>query len=169
MNKLAVFIWWALYEVYHGKTSSGGPKGTIPGTIRQPSKTELDKYFQAGGAAGYDPKVHWCGVFQTYLLKCAGVNCHWDGKIVDDSGGRDLQIVEGKEARKGLALGDIVRINHDEHHFMVLEPAARGFLKSVEGNAGGLEHPLVAAFWMGNAKHNVVEDIYLRYRVIGTT
>lgn len=169
MNKLALYMWWALYEVYHGKTSTGGAKGQIPGTIRIPLPAELDKYFKAGGAAGYDPTVHWCGLFQVYLLKNAGVACSWNGEIVDDSGGKDLEIVRGDDAKKGLAVGDIVRIHHNEHHFMVLEPVEKGSIKSLEGNAGGLGDPLLASYWMGNAKTNLVADIYIRYRVVGTS
>jgi len=165
VNKLDAFYWLATCEVYHGGTQE--TKGNIPGHIRVPSKEELNKYFKAGGVSGYNKTTHWCGIFQVYLLKSAGVACHWEREIVDDSGGKDLEIVSGEAAKKGLAVGDIVKVSHAQHHFMILEAVTKGYIRSIEGNAGGLEHPLLAANWMGNAKHNVVENIQFRYRVIG--
>lgn len=165
MRKIDLFIWWAMSEMYRGNLETNGKS---PGITRVPSKSELDEYFKAGGAAGYDKRFHWCGLYQTYLLKKAGVACHWqigDG-IKDDSGGTDLQIVNGEEARKGLAFGDIVRVKHNEHHFMVLEPVEKGYITSIEGNAGGKDYPKIAAYWMGNALHNVVGEIQYRYRVV---
>ncbi|MCI0640938.1 MAG: hypothetical protein L0Y72_27010 [Gemmataceae bacterium] len=166
MNKLGTLILWALAEIYHGKTQSVPAKGGIPGILRIPSVEELKKYFKTAGAGDYDKKVHWCGIFQTYLLIKAGVACHWKYEIVDDSNGKDLEILKGPAAQKGLAIGDIVRIHHHEHHFMVFDPVASGFVRSFEGNAQGPEYPTLAANWMGNMKHNVVSDIYMRYRVL---
>jgi hypothetical protein len=165
MSKFDSYIWWANYEAYHGKVQTAGRRSD-PGFLRVPSKEELKNYMIAGGASGYDPTVHWCGIFQTYLLLKAGVACHWDRAIVDDSGGRELEVVSGTEAQKGLQCGDIVRVSHAQHHLMVLEPVTKGFIRSIEGNAGGLDHPLIAAYWMGNARHNTVETIQFRYRVI---
>ena|GEM_PF-1197527 len=167
MSKLDVFYWYATCEVYHGGTTEWKQNGSIPGHTRVPSKEELDKYFKAGGVAGYDKNVHWCGIFQTYLLQKSGIACHWAREIVDDSGGKDLEIVSGEAAKKGLAVGDIVKVSHAQHHFMVLDAVTSGYIRSIEGNAGGLKYPLLAANWMGNAKHNVVADIQYRYRVIG--
>jgi hypothetical protein len=165
MSKFDSFIWWAMIEAYSGNVQ---PWGNTPGITRVPSEAELDNYFRAGGAAGYDKRFHWCGLYQTYLLKKVGVACKWViGKgIEDESGGKDLQIVSGEEAKKGLAFGDIVRVKHNEHHFMVLEPVERGYIPGIEGNAGGKDNPLIAAWWMGNALHNVVEQIQWRYRVV---
>lgn len=140
MNKLAVFYWYETYEVYHGGTTVWEKQGSIPGHTRVPSKEELNNYFKAGGAAGYDKRVHWCGIFQVYLFKKAGVACHWDRAIVDDSSGKDLEIVSGAEAKKGLAVGDIIRVSWAQHHFMVLDPVEKEYIRSVEGNAGGLAH-----------------------------
>ncbi len=169
MSKLGSLFWCANIEILYGKTKPvpvAGPKGSIPGILRIPSKEELNNYFRTAGAGGYVKTVHWCGIFQTYLLINAGVACHWHYEIVDDSGGKDLEIVRGKDAQQGLAIGDIVRIHHNEHHFMVLEPVTKGYIRSFEGNAGGPEQPLLAAYWMANARHNVVEDVYIRYRVV---
>ena len=165
MSKFDSFIWWAMIETYRGNLQT---QNNVPGITRVPSKAELDEYFKAGGAAGYDKRFHWCGLYQTYLLKKAGVACHWliGTGIIDDSGGKDLQIVSGEEAKKGLAFGDIVRVKHHEHHFMALEPVEKGYIPSIEGNAGGKDHPLIAANWMGNALHNVIEQIQYRYRVV---
>jgi hypothetical protein len=184
MKKLNSLLWLANIEILYGSLNPAssidevlnskkaqtvsGPKGSVPGTLRVPSEDEMKNYFNTAGAAGYDlKKTHWCGIFQTYLLVKAGVACHWGREIVDDSGGRDLEIVKGSEAQKGLAVGDIVRIHRQEHHFMVIDPVVKGSIRSFEGNAGGLKHRLLAANWMGNMAHNVVEDIYIRYRVIG--
>jgi len=49
---------------------------------------------------------------------------------------------------------------------MVLEPVTKGFIPGIEGNAGGKDSPLIAAFWMGNVRHNIVEEIQWWYRVI---
>lgn len=160
MSKLDSFIWNATIEAYCGKLV---PWGT--GIIRRPSKEELNKYFIAATGTPYDKTVHWCGIFQVYLLKKAGVACGWNREIVDESGGKDLEIVKGDDAKKGLAFGDIVRVQHNQHHLMVLEPAQKGFIRSIEGNAGGIEDPMIAAHWTLN-KHNVVEEIQYRYRVI---
>ena len=85
---------------------------------------------------------------------------------MNDRGGTDLQIVSGEEARKDLAFGDIVRVKHNEHHFMVLDPVEQGYIPGIEGNAGGKDYPKIAAWWMANAAHNVVGEIQLRYRVV---
>jgi hypothetical protein len=164
VSKLDVFYWYATCEVYHGGTTEWKQSGGIPGQTRVPSKEELNNYFKAASVAGYDKSVHWCGIFQIYLLKKAGVICHWDRAIVSD--GNDLEIVSGEDAKKGLAVGDIVKVSHAQHHLMVLEPVIKGYIRSIEGNAGGLAYPMLAANWMGNAKHNVVEDIQFRYRVV---
>jgi len=165
VSKLDSFIWWAMAETYRGKLET---YGNSPGITRRPSKAELDEYFKTGGAAGYDKRFHWCGLYQTFLLKKAGVACSWriGGGIVDESGGTDLQIVSGPEAQKGLAFGDIVRVKYHEHHLMVLEPVEKGYIPGIEGNAGGKNNPLIAAYWMGNALHNVVEQIQFRFRVV---
>ena len=165
MSKLDSFIWHAIIEAYRGemKTSKNAP-----GFTRTPSKPELDAYFKVGGAAGYDDRYHWCGLYQTYLLQQAGVACEWivGSGIKDLSGGRDLAITSGDAARQGLAFGDVVRVRHHEHHLMVLEPVAKGYIPSIEGNAGGRGNPLIAAFWQGNAVHNTVAEIQWRYRVV---
>lgn len=183
MSKLNQLLWAANIEILHGLLTPSvnphsdktvtikGRKGSIPGTLRRPSDAEMDNYFKkAGILAGfttYDKKhTHWCGIFQTYLLNQVGVACHWAREIVDDSGGRDLAIAKGTDAQKGLQIGDIVRVHHQEHHFMVIDPVETGFVRSFEGNAGGLKNRLLAANWMANMRHNVVQQIYLRYRVI---
>lgn len=103
------------------------PESNIPGKLRHPSYAELDNYFKtAGWKEGftyYNKKnTHWRGIFQTYLLKQAGIACHWNREIVDDSGGEDLEITTGKEAQTGLAVGDIVKVSYGQHHFLVIEP-----------------------------------------------
>jgi hypothetical protein len=165
MSKFDSFIWWAMAEAYSGNLES---YGNSPGITRKPTKAELDRYFIAGGAPGYDKRYHWCGLYQVFLLKKAGVACRWQigGGIEDASGGADLQIVSGAEAQKDLAFGDIVRVKHHEHHLMVLEPVEKGYIPGIEGNAGGRDNPKIAARWMANALHNVVEQIQFRYRVI---
>ncbi|MGH9948012.1 MAG: hypothetical protein ACRD6X_12540 [Pyrinomonadaceae bacterium] len=165
-RKLAVCCTLAANEVFQGETSTTDYKGNVPGHTRVPTKNELNKYFSAAGIP-YSPGVHWCGIFQLWLLKSSGVACHWDRAIVDDSGGKDLEIVSGEEAKKGLAVGDIVRIGHAQHHFMILEPAAKGYLRNIEGNAGGIKYPMLAANWAVSMTRNVVEDIQFRYRVLG--
>jgi hypothetical protein len=167
MSKRDIFINYAAGEVYHGKmTEYKYPNGTIPGYTREPSKTELNAYFQAGGAAGYSPTVHWCGIFQVYLLKKAGVLCHWDREILNDLYEEDLEITSGEAAKSGLLVGDIVRVQRNQHHLMVLDPASKGFIRGIEGNAGGLKYPMLAINYMGNAKSNIVEEIQFRYRIV---
>lgn len=163
-----------LIELNCGKTIQLKGLGQNVGVLRRPSVEELNKYFAAAGMGRYDPKVHWCGLFQVYLLKQAGVNCHWAREIVDDSGGADLEIVRGDAARNDLQMLDIVRIHREEHHFTVLQPATGGFLGNFEGNAGGIKpdkfgqvNPLIACNWAANMTKNVVEDVYVRYRIIG--
>lgn len=167
MSKRDLFITLATQEVLYGKTTEYKyPAGTIPGFTRPPSKEELNGYFKAAGAGGYDPTVHWCGIFQVYLLKKANVTCYWQQAICQTIYDEDLEIVSGKEAQTGLQVGDIVRVERNQHHLMVLEPVSKGFIRGIEGNAGGLKHPLVAMNWMGNTGSNVVEQIQWRYRIV---
>jgi hypothetical protein len=167
MSKRDLFISYANSEVYHGKTTEYKyPGGTIPGFTRVPSKDELNAYFTAGGAAGYDPSIHWCGIFQVYLLKKAGVLCRWDRAILNDIYDEDLEITSGPAAQTGLQVGDIVRVRQNQHHLMVLDPVSKGFIRGIEGNAGGLKYPTLAINWMGNAKSNIVEEIEWRYRIV---
>lgn len=166
MSKRDLFIQYATSEVLYGKTTEYKyPNGTIPGYTRAPSKDELNKYFMAAGS-GYDPAVHWCGIFQVYLLQKAGIACRWDRAIVNELYYDDLEIVSGEAAQTGLQIGDIVRVKQNQHHLMVLDPVSKGFMRGVEGNAGGLQHPTLAINWFGNVKSNVVEEIQHRYRVI---
>lgn len=167
MSKRDIYISYANSEVLYGKTTEYKyPEGTIPGYTRVPSKEELDNYFKAGGAPGYDPSVHWCGIFQVYLLKKAGVLCHWDQAILNDIYDEDLEIVSGEAAKTGLQVGDIVRVRQNQHHLMVLDPVSKGFIRGIEGNAGGLKYPMLAINYMGNANSNIVEEIEWRYRVV---
>jgi hypothetical protein len=167
MKKFASYYMSAVMEIYNSPGATEWKQGaSTPGCTRVPSKDELDKYFRAADVPGYDKRVHWCGIFQVYLLKQAGVACHWDRAIVDDSNGKDLEIVSGEEAKRGLQAGDILRVGWAQHHFMALQPVEKGSIPCVEGNAGGLDHPTLAANWMGNALHNVVADIQYRYRVV---
>ena len=161
------YIDWAMYELYNGETKFIETPRHATGILRRPTTAELKNYFAVAGVGAYDPRVHWCGIFQVYLLRKAGVACSWNRQIVDDSGGKDLEIVTGLDARKDLAIGDIVKIHRHEHHFMVAQPATKGFLHNIEGNAGGPESPLIAANWGANMFKNVVEDVYARYRIIG--
>ena len=79
----------------------------------------------------------------------------------------DLEIVTDDErAKKGLDIGDIVKVHHNEHHFMVLSATTSGFIRNFEGNAGGIDHPMLAANWAANMSSNVVADVYVRYRVL---
>ena len=131
----------------------------------------MNNYFKkVGWLEGYNEyhlkNTHQCGIFQTYLLTQADVACHWNREIVDDSGGKDLEITTGKEAQTGLTIGDIVKVSYGQHHFTVIDPVERGFIRSFEGNAGGLSYRRLAANWMGNMGLNVVEDIQYRYRVV---
>jgi len=167
MSKRELFIQYATSEVLYGKTTEYKyPNGSIPGYTRVPSSEELNKYFQAADVAQYDPAVHWCGIFQVYLLQKAGVTCQWDRAIANKLYYDDLEIVSGEQAKTGLQIGDIVRVKHNEHHLMVLDPVSKGFIRGVEGNAGGLQYPTLAMNWFGNAKSNIVEEIQHRYRVI---
>ena len=167
MSKRELFIQYATNEVLYGTTTEyKSANGSVPGYTRTPSKDELNKYFQAAGVAGYDPAIHWCGIFQVYLLKKAGISCHWDREIANDLYYDDLEIVSGKEAQTGLQAGDIVRVQKNQHHLMVLEPVSKGFVRGVEGNAGGLKYPTLAINWVGNANSNVVEEIQFRYRIV---
>jgi hypothetical protein len=152
------------YSGYNGKTTILRSAGREPGILRVPSVAELELYFSTAAGVRYDPKVHWCGIFQTYLLKKAGVNCHWDQAIVDDSGGTDLEISTGDAAKKGPAIGDIVRINHHQHHFTVAQPAERGLLFNIEGN---WTRKSTDRGELGGLSKNIVEDICIRYRVVG--
>lgn len=165
MKKFEIFYIGAIMEVF-SQGATEWKQGGTPGYTRVPSKEELDKYFRAADVQGYNKSVHWCGIFQVYLLKQAGVACHWDREIVDDSGGNDLEIVTGEDAKKGLAAGDIIKVSWALHHFMILEPVEKGSITCIEGNAGGLDHPTLASRWMGNALHNTVGNIQYRYRVI---
>ena len=167
MSKRELFIQYATNEVLYGQTTEYKyPNGTIPGYTRTPSNDELNNYFQAAGVAKYDPAVHWCGIFQVYLLQKAGVARQWDRAIVNELYYDDLEIVSGKEAQTGLEIGDIVRVRQNQHHLMILDPVSKGFMRGVEGNAGGLRYPTLAINWFGNAKSNVVEEIQHRYRII---
>ena len=169
MSKRDLFISLATQEVLYGKTTEYKyPNGTIPGYTRRPSNEELDKYFKAGGVAGYSPTVHWCGIFQVYLMQKAGVLCRWEysqilNNLYDDPG---LEITSGREAQTGLQVGDVVKVRPAQHHLMVLDPVSKGFIRGVEGNAGGLENPLLAINYMGNRDKNVVEEIQWRYRIL---
>lgn len=167
MKKFESFYMGAVMEIFNSPgTTEWKQGGKTPGYTRVPSKEELDKYFRAADVPGYDPSVHWCGIFQVHLLKQAGVACHWNREIVDDSGGADLEIVSGEDAKKDLLAGDIIKVSWAQHHFMILEPVEKGSIPSIEGNAGGLKYPTLAARWMGNASNNTVENIQYRYRVV---
>ena len=163
MKKVDLYTWLAMYEVNHGNARQWG---NTSGIVRVPAKEELDNYFRAGGMAGYVQNVHWCGIFQVYLLKKAGVRCSWSREIVDDSGGADLEITQGQEARTGLRFGDILKVSHNQHHFMALEAVEKGSIRCIEGNAGGVGNPLLATNWALTAINNTVETIQFRYRVV---
>jgi len=169
MSKRDLFISLATQEVYRGQTAEYKyPNGTVPGYTRVPSKEELNAYFKAGGVAGYSPAVHWCGIFQVYLMQKAGVLCRWanyeiSNNVYDDPG---LEITTSKEAQQGLQTGDVVKVRLNQHHLMVLDPVSKGFIRGIEGNAGGLERPLLAINYRGNSDSNVVEEIQYRFRII---
>src|SRR4051794_40494605 len=93
--KLDQFVMSAMSELFKPNMQEVTVPGRAAGILRVPSKGELDAYFKdslAGG--GYDPSSHWCGIFATYLLRRAGVRCHWvmSKGIADDSDGVDLEI-----------------------------------------------------------------------------
>jgi hypothetical protein len=168
MSKRELFISLANQEVYRGQMSEYKYPNSIPGYTRVPTKDELNAYFRAGGVAGYAPTVHWCGIFQVYLLQKAGVLCRWAyseicNNLYDDPG---LEITTGKDAQSGLQIGDVVKVRPDQHHLMVLDPVSKGFIRGVEGNAGGLKYPMLAINYMGNSDKNVVEEIQYRYRIV---
>ena len=168
MSKRDLFISLATQEVYRGQTAEYKYRNSIPGYTRVPTKEELNAYFIAGGAAGYDPAVHWCGIFQVYMMQKAGVFCRWAygeilNNVYDDPG---LEITTDKVAQTGLQIGDVVKVQKNQHHLMVLDPVSKGFIRGIEGNAGGLKYPMLAINWMGNSGSNVVEEIQYRYRIV---
>jgi len=170
MSKLDSFMWWANLEVYRGEMLFADGKGYSSGILRIPSKTELNNYFiEAGLLGGYDPKAHWCGIFQTYLLKKAGIQCHWvisKGIKIEDVSKQEIEESSGPAAMKDLAPGDIVVVKHHGHHIMVLEPTKSGSIKCIEGNARGITSPTLGAYYTGNNLHNVVQEIQRRYRIL---
>jgi hypothetical protein len=169
MSKRGEFLYFALNEVLMDGAVEVG-KGGLPGYTRVPSRTELDEYFTGCGSTfpSFDPRVHWCGIFAAYLLKLIGVRCHWAmGRgIVDDSGGEDLEIVRGAEAKTGLLEGDILIREPNHHHIIALEDVTSGRISCIEGNAGGIGSPLVAMRWAGNMAYNTTSHVTVRYRIL---
>jgi hypothetical protein len=166
--KLDQFVMSAMAEVLKPNMQEAKVPGRTPGIIRVPSKAELDTYFKdslAGG--GYDPSSHWCGIFAAYLLRKAGVRCYWlmSKGITDESDGADLEIASDAEARQGLQIGDVLIREPQHHHIIVMEPVTSGVIPCVEGNAGGIAHPLLAMNWAANARNNTVGKVVKRYRI----
>ncbi len=164
-----VMLFGALEVLAEGKQQVG--KGNIPGYTRVPSKADLDRYFKGcgGNYRGYDTGSHWCGIFATYLMKLAGVNCHWVmGKgIQDDSNGADLEVIlDGVTARKDIIVGDILVREPNHHHIIALDGPKSGSIRCIEGNAGGIKYPLLAMDWAANAHNNQVGNVSARYRIL---
>lgn len=166
--KVDRFYMSAMLELFKPNMQEAPVPGRAAGIIRVPTKAELDVYFKeslAGG--GYDPSAHWCGIFATYLLRKAGVRCHWvmSKGITDDSNGADYEVATDSEAQQGLQPGDVVIREPQHHHIIVMEPVASGVIPCVEGNAGGIGHPLLAMNWAANARNNTVGNVVKRYRI----
>jgi hypothetical protein len=166
--KLDQFVMSAMSELFKPEATTFKGQDNVPGWTRVPSKSELDNYFKTSLAGpAFDPTVHWCGIFATYLLKKAGVRCHWamgDG-ITDDSNGQDLETTDSPNAQKDLQIGDVVVREPQHHHIIVLEPVDAGTIRCVEGNAGGVGKPLLAMHWAANMRNNTVGNIVKRYRI----
>jgi len=137
------------------------------GYTREPSLAEMDKFFKGSGGfpEGYsgNHKVHWCGVFATYILRkvCTGVA--WQrGKLVDLSGGKNLQIVRNNV---GMKAGDVaVRDTANQnHHFIVLGEPTGGQITSVDGNYGNIQ---LRRLFYGNHWKNKVSAVEGYYRLI---
>jgi hypothetical protein len=169
MSKLDAFLWWANIEVYRSGVDFENKTNSDSGFVRRPSSDELDNYCIGAGLRKYEPTGHWCGIFQTYLMKKAGINCHWvisKGIKIEAASKHEIQEDVMPAAGKDLALGDILIVQHNDHHIMVLEPTRSGYIPSIEGNAKGINNPALGAFYTGNALHNVVSKIQKRYRIV---
>jgi len=168
--KLDRFVMAAMGELFQPGATTFKGIGNEPGWIRRPTKEELDKYFRESEAGpAFDPTVHWCGIFATYLLKKAGVRCHWVRSvgITNDEGASDLETANPPEAQLDLRIGDVLIREPEHHHIIVLEPVSVGAIRCVEGNAGGLGNPLLAMNWGGgkNLTYNSVDRVVKRYRI----
>ena len=157
-------------EAYGTGIGFANTKDNGQGYIRIPTKEELNNYFVGAGLlGGYDPTGHWCGIFQTYLLRKVGIQCHWvigRGIEIEAFSKAEIQEDVPPAAGKDLMLGDIVVVEHHGHHVMVLEPAASGTIQCIEGNAQGIKYPAIGAYYTGNDPHNVVGKIRRRYRIL---
>ena len=166
--KLDQFVMSAMSEMFKPEATTFSGQDKAPGWTRIPTKSELDNYFRTSLAGpAFDSTAHWCGIFATYLLKKAGVRCHWvmcDG-ITDDSNGVDLETASGPDAQKDLKIGDVVVREPEHHHIIVLEPVTAGAIRCVEGNAGGVGKPLLAMNWAANMRNNNVAHVVKRYRI----
>lgn len=67
--------------------------------------------------------------------------------ITDDEGASDLETADAPEARLDLRIGDVLVREPEHHHIIVLDPVSAGPIRCVEGNAGGVGHPLLAMNW----------------------
>jgi len=173
MFKLARFVNLAMMEVFKADVrghdvQTAKVRGRENLAVRIPTRAELNGYFLgAGCAGGYDPTTHWCGIYATHFLRLADVRCHWErgNGIIDDSGGEDLEIVYGPDAQKGLKFGDVLVREPEHHHIIVFGEVEAGPIRCIEGNAGGIKHPLIAMDYPPNQANNSVGRVVSRYRI----
>lgn len=137
---------------------------------RQPTRSELDKYFSECGGIWKkaDTTTSWCGIFATYLLRKAGAKVLWSiGYGIHNQTGNEnpegeifVQYVKGNQ---GITLGDIAVRGSGNHHFIVVgSPDSNGVFDCVEGNYGGIGDP-----WLHYGKNykNNISAVKHYYRV----
>lgn len=169
MSRVEQFVQLAIAEVNKPGVMV---KERVPGSVRVPTKDELDAYFRESKAGNvFDSNAHWCGIFAACLLTRAGVRCHWivaegiANDVYEDQ--KDLEIAYGADARKGIQFGDVLIREPNHHHIIVLEPASGGTIRCVEGNAMGVGSPLIAMNSSLNMANNCVSKVNTRYRIRG--
>ncbi len=149
-------------------TGSAG-ENLEPRLERAASAGEVDTYFKGCGdenfaRAGYDPNVHWCGLFACCMLIRAGARVHWKmgHGIQNDPGFGDVLQVAGSQ---GIQRGDVAVLPaHGQHHIIVLDRVipAQGGIACVEGNSKGITERAVAA---GRNPRLTPDEIAFYYRV----
>jgi hypothetical protein len=74
---------------------------------------------KAGGTLDQSEGMAWCGIFQTYLLRCNGVNVLWRSFVGIDPLKGNLEKLMAFGNRDRIAPGDICVKGENQHHFLV--------------------------------------------------
>ena len=86
-----------------------------------------------GGTLDQAQGMAWCGIFQTYLLRCNGVPVQWRSFVGIDPLDPHLKKMTAFGNRDSIAPGDICVKGENQHHFLVYRRDGKT-LYSYDGN-----------------------------------